>query len=453
MRVKKKTGILILTYALALALALTGWGLTERRRAQESALAVQMGYQRAFGELVTSLTELDTALQKSLYATSPALAGALCTEAFGKAMTAQMSLGVLPFSTEELTQTAGFISRAGDYAFMLSRAAAGGESYTAEQRENLAALSDTAGILAQNMRQLQTDVSDGVLRMEELTAAEQRMDTAESALPRSLPDAMRLIEQEFPEIPSLIYDGPFSEHLDQAEALFLQDKAEFSKEEALMEARMLLGENSAGLRCVGRTEGKIPTWDFEGKCAGGEVYISMTVQGGKPLSMLCSRSVTTERLSAEEGVKIAALYLQKHGFWDMESSYTMRQDGVLTVNFAPKVSGVLLYPDLVKVGVALDDGSIVSLETRGYLMNHRSRSMAYPAVTEAQAATRVAEGLVMLGHRLCLIPRTGGEEKLCHEFTCEAEDGRHYIVYVDAYTGEQEKILILLEDESGSLTI
>ena len=52
---------------------------------------------------------------------------AVCTDVFGKAMTAQMSLGALPFSTQELEKTAGFISRVGDYAYSLSRA---GREYT-----------------------------------------------------------------------------------------------------------------------------------------------------------------------------------------------------------------------------------------------------------------------------------------------------------------------------------
>ena len=47
----------------------------------------------------------------------------------------------------------------------------------------------------------------------------------------------------------------------------------------------------------------------------------------------------------------------------------------------------------------------------------------------------------------------GKLETLCHEFKCAAPDGRHYIIYVNALTGAQHKILILLEDESGALTL
>ena len=50
--------------------------------------------------------------------------------------------------------------------------------------------------------------------MDELDDAERRLDEAEeSAVPETLSGGMRLIEEEFPEIPSLIYDGPFSEHI------------------------------------------------------------------------------------------------------------------------------------------------------------------------------------------------------------------------------------------------
>jgi hypothetical protein len=44
-------------------------------------------------------------------------------------------------------------------------------------------------------------------------------------------------------------------------------------------------------------------------------------------------------------------------------------------------------------------------------------------------------------------------ETLCYEFKCADQEGRHYIFYVNAATGQQEKILILWKDESGSLTL
>ena len=61
--------------------------------------------------------------------------------------------------------------------------------------------------------------------------------------------------------------------------------------------------------------------------------------------------------------------------------------------------------------------------------------------------------LTVLSHQMAVIPTEGKYEVYCHEFKCETESGRHYIIYVNAETGEEEKILILIESESGTLTL
>jgi hypothetical protein len=74
-------------------------------------------------------------------------------------------------------------------------------------------------------------------------------------------------------------------------------------------------------------------------------------------------------------------------------------------------------------------------------------------VDRETAANQVGGSLTILSHDLSVIPTDGQYEKFCHEFKCENEGGQHYLIYVNAVTGQQEKILILLEDESGTLTI
>ena len=137
----------------------------------------------------------------------------------------------------------------------------------------------------------------------------------------------------------------------------------------------------------------------------------------------------------------------------MVESYSIDQGNVLTVNFAAAQDGVVCYPDLVKVSVALDNGRIVGFESQGYLMNHHSRALPSPAVGLGEAQNRVGAGLSILSHRLALIPTSGENEVLCHVFKCRDAEGGHVLVYVNAQTGQEERILILLEDESGTLAI
>ena len=450
---RKRTAILALSFLCAAAVALFGWALTEHARAIQGERAALAAGSRAFGELCASLTELDTALQKSLYATSPATAGALCTQVYGRAMTAQQALGALPLSGETLEKTAGFVSRVGDYAFMLSRSAARGAAYTGQERENLAALAEISEVLCGNLRQLRLDLLAGRLDMGELLAAPAAADGAEgAALPATLSGGLRLTEQEFPEVPSLIYDGPFSAHLDRAEPLALKGLPELTEQEALTEARALLGSRAA-VKSLGKTEGKLPTWNFSVREGSAETTLALSVRGARPVGLLCSRPVGEAKLTTEEALEKARQYAARYGFAGAESSYHMTQGGVLTVNFAYVQSGVVCWADLVKIGVALDDGGLVSLEARGWLMNHRARDIPAPRVGEAEAAKAAGEGLTIESSRLSLVPRPGGEEVFCREFTCRGAAGRRFVVCVNALTGEQEKILILLEDETGSLTI
>ena len=74
-------------------------------------------------------------------------------------------------------------------------------------------------------------------------------------------------------------------------------------------------------------------------------------------------------------------------------------------------------------------------------------------LTAEEAAAAVPDSLEVLAVQLALVPSDGRYETLCHEFKCAAADERHYIIYVNAQTGAQHKILILLEDESGTLTL
>lgn len=451
---KRKTTIITISF-LSVAVVALGIlsgvfydrSITYKRRTEAS-------YQRAFGELVTGLSEMDTALEKSQYATSPAMASAICTEVFGKAQTAQMALGVLPFSSQELEQTAGFISRVGDYAFCLSRSAANGEALSDEAIENLASLSGTANRLAENLRGLQLDLADGVLTMDELNASQHRADTiAAEADPVTVGGSMKLIESEFPEIPSLIYDGPFSQHKEDIQPRMLEGLETIDEKAARKVAADFLGIRASRVTSNGVSEGHLPCYYLTAKREHCSCQVQVSAQGGKVVSLLCGRQVEESRLSAEEGLAAARDFLERHGYTNMTESYYMIQNNVLTANYAYEQDGVLCYPDLIKVSIALDNGALMGFEAAGYLTAHYQRSLEAAAVSKEEAKATLSPQLQPLAHRLAVIPTDGENERFCHEFLCQNEAGRKYLVYVDATTGKQARILILLEDENGALTI
>ena len=97
--------------------------------------------------------------------------------------------------------------------------------------------------------------------------------------------------------------------------------------------------------------------------------------------------MTAERLDINSATDKAAEFLQKNGFYSMQSSYYESSGGIATINFAYVQDNVTCYSDLVKVRVALDTGEIVGLATNGYIMNHAERNLSaphFPLMTQNQ---------------------------------------------------------------------
>ena len=456
MKHNKKWKIAVIAICL-LSVTVLGLGIyaaAANAKAEKYKIQIANNYQHAFDELVTAVGEMDSALQKSVYATSPVIAGAVCTEIFGKAMTAQMSLGVLPFSTYELEQTAGFISRVGDYAFALSRAAAAGESISDEQRENLKALAESSSLLRDNMKNLQADMMDGVLSMDELYESEKRIDAVEGSIPSTIGESMRLIEQEFPELPSLIYDGPFSNHLSDKSPAMLEGAEEIDENKGREVAAHFLQMPKTKVFLAWVSEGEMPCYVYQAEQSGNETLtVAVTKLGGYVLSMLSSDFIGGENMEVERACEIADEFLLSRGYRNMERSYYMLQNGILTVNYAYTEDDITCYPDLIKLSVDMGSGAVCGFEALGYISSHREREFPEALISEGEAALAVPPELQVEESRLALIPQAGGDEVLCHEFVCANENEQRYIIYVDAVSGEQEEILILLEDENGSLTL
>ena len=136
----------------------------------------------------------------------------------------------------------------------------------------------------------------------------------------------------------------------------------------------------------------------------------------------------------------------------MISTYTTTYEGQSVINFAYKQEDVVVYPDLIKVKVALDNGDIIGFETEGYLINHHERDIKEPNISEEEARERLSSAVELENTRLTIIPTAGNKEIFCYEFKV-SYGSDNYLVYIDANDGEQRQILLLIDQEDGTLTI
>ncbi len=439
----KKRRVRLISYALAAMLVLGGFLWRSEREKAVLTNYIEAGWERAFASLSSDLTQIDTALTKLRCSSSPALMGQAAAEVWSRAEDAQQCLSQLPFSGWLLEDTAAYLGRLGDYALAVSRRAYRG-SLSGTERENLAKLGETASRLNVRLLELQAEADSGGLRLGQLEEAQGAATEGRTLLG----DRMLEMEDEFPELPTLIYDGPYSESAALGPARLLEGLEPVSEEDAVRVAAEFTGLPRERFTVLGRSEGTLPCWLL----SAGDVTLRVTRQGGIVADMVDASGGWEGELTPEEALEKARRFLEDRGYDSLSESYWTREEGSILYSFHGLQEGVVCYPDLIKLRLDLSSGRVIGFEAVGWIMNHRERS--FPPAVDAEAARGAVSGdLRILSEGLALIPTEGKEEKLCWEFKCEDAGGRHVIVYADAATGEEVKLLLLLEDENGTLVL
>ena len=165
-----------------------------------------------------------------------------------------------------------------------------------------------------------------------------------------------------------------------------------------------------------------------------------------------NRDVNVENLSYEEAAQKGKEYLDSHGYSSMQQTYYLSQEGMLTINYAYKQDDVIVYPDLIKVKVALDNGEVLGVESTGYLNSHRTRDLATPQITIEEAKQNLNPDLEILSEGKAIIPTEWNTEIECYEFKGRVQD-TDFLVYINVENGNEEDVLVIVNTPNGTLTI
>lgn len=450
----KKAGRLIIIYSLAAVLVMGQFLVSARRENSKLSRAVDTGYDHAFTELASAVGELDSTLKKAVCAASPCMVSSVCAQGYASCAAASQAISSLPYGNIELEHTAAFLAKAGDYMLFLSRSAARGEALSEEERQALETFSKGAEQVSAALSELSARLIAGDVSTRELEAAEETVEGAEESVSGTgFAASFKAMETETPEMPTLVYDGPFSAHIENASPRLLEGEADVDEDGAKKAAADFLGTQTERLELRAFREGNVPVYVFSCQHANEVRTVEVTRAGGKIFYFGTARESSEGDMTAEEAVRTAAAFLESHGYESMTPTYSDASAGELTASFAFEQDGVICYPDLIKVTVALDTGEVVGMEAKGYVMNHSRRELGAPLPDPEGAAGRLSPALTVKSHRPALIPTAGKNEVLCEEYTCQVGDGRHVMVYVNAETGMEEQILLLLESDSGTLAV
>ena len=422
MYIRKKSFVLLITYLVAAVLACGGYILFNRSSVNAYRNTAAYGYQHAFSEVVLAVKNLDDSLHRGVYAQGLEMSSEICADIYADCLAAEMTMAALPFSTQELEQTAGFIGVTGDYAKSLARSSAK-FGFGDEERENLKALQKISASLTEKLLKLQDDMDNGDLLMDDPENV-----FADNSSESLLSAALLEFEGEFPELPELDYDGKYNIADEEEQG----DKV--SEDEARDAAAELFGFDANELELKYEAENGARCFEKD------DSNVVVNAQG-KVLSMSSSRVVDGDKGESELSDK-AKEFMAKSGFSDMELVSEESENGVLRAEFCCRQNGTLYTCDSIKLSVASDNGEIYSYDATDYVKNHSDREKSEAEVTVNIARAALPESLSIISEDLLICPTEGGNERLCYAFECEGINGEAVTAYVDASSGEQYKISI-----------
>ena len=446
---KAKTTVAIVVIALLAVVTAVFAALYVTARSEESAAderyraLAESTYRKSYYALLYNMDGLEGATNKLTVASGKALKQEYLADISSYATAAAENMS--DFTPEEGgdSKILKFINQTGDFAKYLDDKLNKGGSFTESDQK-------TIGEIASAVKEIKTELS---ALSEEVERGDFSFVDTLRQKDSEFNKTLRSFESKDVDYPSMIYDGPFSDSLSEREAKALGG-ADLTEEDAKRVAASLLGiPKDAEISVKSGSKNRFETYDCEAETPAGRAYVTVAKKGGFPVSLSVPENAQNAlHIEAKDAERYAEEYLRDIGVDNMKAVWASLYDNVYYVNLACARDGVILYPDLIKVKVGGDNGHILGLESLNYVYNHVERDLPTPVVTEQEAAEAISEYIALSSCRLALVPTKGGGEALTYEFYgAKGED--KYFVYVDALTGEELKIMRVLDGERGLLLI
>lgn len=447
MYISKRCFVRIISFLTAAIIAVGVSAVLNMNSSEQYRRSFEQNMTRNVEDLSAEIDNIKNTLYKGMYAGTPEMMTQLSSKLWSDASTAKSSLAQLPISELHLENTYKFLSQVGNFSKSLAKRYSDGEALSKDDRKSLKTLSEYADRLAENMWNVEKRINSGELSFEKAVTEVQGAENNEE--PSYITEGFTDFEEGYDNYPTLIYDGPFSDHILEKEPEMLKGTTEVTLSDALKKAEKACGTTGLTHSDSNDEQGKMPSYIFTKD----STTIAITKYGGYLSYMLGDRKVSTRSLTALESVGKAKEYLTMLGINHITDTYYEISGNVCTVNFAGTENDIIMYTDLIKVSVAMDNGDILSFDGRGYITNHKKRNLSEPKITAEQARKKISTELTVTDTSIAIVPSAGTNELFCYEFHCTSPDGRQMLIYINADTGREEQILLLEISENGTLTV
>ncbi|MDR3185913.1 MAG: germination protein YpeB [Christensenellaceae bacterium] len=430
--------VVLILIALLVATLATVLGISVMHEKQYK-LEIDNLYKKSYYDALDSVSSLELKLSKLMVTESTAMQRKLMRDIWLDAEVATANLSQLVTKSEQINKIVRFLNKLGDYCKSLCEKRET-EKISKSERVTL----DELHTLVTGLKKAMANSSDSIM-------------TGSSFVTR-LGDGIAILSDAYGRFnndesivyPEMIYDGPFSDGLADRKVKFLEGKNEINMETAkdIIDKKLT---DVSHLEFITECKGSVEGFMFFVTWADGYGAITLSKNGGFVIDYIGYKSVVVPNLNEEECVAKARAILERLGYFDMMPVWVTNSHSMVYINFAFTKNNVTYYPDLIKVKVSTDTGSIIGLDALNYIYNHIGERAIPANTTIAQdARAKVSANIKIDSQRLCVIPTEWNSEIVAYEFSGKYKDNL-YFVYIDAVTFEEIKIMKVVEQDGGVL--
>lgn len=406
-------------------------------------MQLENNYKRNFYELISDINSLEIDLSKLIATNSLNSQKELLTSIYDTSRTSTVNLSALPIANQKIENLNSYLNTVGGYSYsLLEKNLNNGEKINIDELETIEKIYNYCVKIKYDLNNYLSEVEDfSIVKMINYTDGDLS----------NFDGGLTSVNDNSDEVPTLIYDGPFSDSVANKEIKGLEN-VDYSE----AEVREILKNNfkyfeGYNIEYVGDTLGKFATYNYNITNENISLYVQMTKRGGFLLSINSIGALSGENnLTVEECETFAHNFASLVGIENMFSVWSQQVNDVVYVNLAPIVDHVIYYPDLIKVKVNIKTGFIVGWEASNYAYNHIEREKFNYSISILEAQELISPALEVVERNLCIIPNKFVGESQAYEFVCKWNDFTYY-VYLDANTGEELNIMRVVSTTNGDL--
>jgi germination protein YpeB len=410
---------------------------------------VQDEYNRSMYELVRYVKNVDLELTKLQIITDKRLIITTLADIWRQSNLAKENLANLPIVQDNMGNTSKYLTQVSDYSHSLMDIVSRGNNISEEQYANIVKLNTSSTELLKITNNIYDDLNSGRLKWDEVAKLGNEQLDENVAVSN-----IESISETFVEYEGLIYDGAYSNHMIEITPKNLSENI-VTEEQAKTNIINIFGEeNIEYVNFIGESNNQLDLLEYEVKL---KEYtqvrdIFMTKRDGKLYLMISDKNVSEQKITVDNAKELGKKFLEKIEINNVTDTYYIITENLVTINYAAVQNEAILYPDLIKVKIALDDGEICSVETGGYTFNHIDRDNLSPSLTIEEAQSKINKNLEIESKNLAIIPTESKKELLVYEFKGTINE-KKCIIYINALTGEEENILMIIDTPNGTLTM